>query len=197
MVDTVVDELGTVDVLVNCVGGSSGPGFGHQPLLDIDDDAFDRCFRFNVKTQLYAAQCVAPLMLARGRGSIINVASVQGRGARVPRAGGATYSMAKAAVVQLTYAMAIEWAPAIRANCIAPGLVATEGGLKRADERTRDAFLSRMALPRPGQPEDVAGAAVFLASDASAWMTGVTVDVNGGAGLASVTAEERLHNIPY
>jgi 7-alpha-hydroxysteroid dehydrogenase len=186
LVDATVDRFGPVDTLVNNVGGSRGPGFQNLPLEQIDDASFDNSFRYNVKSQLLACQLVAPMMKERGSGSIINVASISGRPYVMPLSYGAVYSMAKASVIQLTISMAIEWGPEIRVNCIAPGLVMTQAGLSRTTESQRDASLRRMVLGRFGRADDFAGAAVFLASDASSWITGQVLDVNGGAGLTPV-----------
>jgi 3-oxoacyl-[acyl-carrier protein] reductase len=185
-VDTLAREFGPADVLVNNIGGSRGQGFVSQKLLDIDDENFDNCIRFNLKSTLYAAQCVAPAMLKRGRGSIINVATMVARPYMMPQSGRAAYIAAKAGVLMLTQAMATEWAPAIRVNCIAPGQVMSEGTFVRATDAHREAILARMAMGRPGSGADGAGAALFLASDASYWITGITIDVNGGAGLTTV-----------
>jgi NAD(P)-dependent dehydrogenase (short-subunit alcohol dehydrogenase family) len=189
VLEETVKRFGTVHTLVNNIGGSRGPGFENRPLEEINDELFDLGFQYNVKSQLWASQLVAPMMLERGSGSIINIASTSGRPYLLPLSFGAVYSMSKAAVVQLTVSMAIEWAPSIRANCIAPGLVMTQAALSRTTEEQRSATLSRMALDRFGDAEDLAGAALFLASDASAWVTGITIDVNGGAGLRAVYAK--------
>lgn len=186
VVDETLRTFGQVDVLVNCVGGSRGPGFERSPILEIDDELFDNCFRFNVKTALYTAQAVAPAMLERGRGSIINVSTMMSRPMVMPLPDSTAYCMAKAALNQMTLSMAMEWAPAIRVNCIAPGLTATAGQADRASDGRRRAILHRMAIPRQGEPAEVASVALLLASDASAWMTGTIIDVNGGAGLVAV-----------
>jgi NAD(P)-dependent dehydrogenase (short-subunit alcohol dehydrogenase family) len=185
VVDETLAAFGSVDVLVNTVGGSEGPGFRRLPILDVDDESFDNCFRFNVKTALYSAQAVAPAMMRQGRGSIINVSTMMARPMVMPLANSVTYCMAKAAVGQMTLSMAMEWAPTIRVNCVAPGLTDTEGQAGRANDERRRAILERMAIQRVGHPDEVAAAVLFLASDASSWVTGATIDVNGGAGLVA------------
>jgi NAD(P)-dependent dehydrogenase (short-subunit alcohol dehydrogenase family) len=182
VVDETVERFGFVDTLVNNVGGSRGPGFQNRRLRDIDDAVFDHAFRYNVKSHLWASQMVAPIMWGRGRGSIVNIASTSGRPHLLPLSNGAVYSMAKASVVQLTISMAIEWGPTIRVNCVAPGLVRSYFSRNVTDQQ-QQAALSRMVMGRLGEPRDVAGAVLYLASDAASWVTGIVVDVNGGAGL--------------
>jgi len=171
----VTDELGPISGLVNNAG--TNPYFG--PMLGITDAAFDKTFEVNVKGYLYAAQAFA------GRapgGSIVNVASVAGLEA-APLQG--VYGMTKAAVISMTMTLAMELGPAFRVNAIAPGLVETRfaSALIHNDE-IRERVVSGTALQRHAQPHEIAGAAVYLLSDASSYTTGQTIVADGGMMIA-------------
>jgi NAD(P)-dependent dehydrogenase (short-subunit alcohol dehydrogenase family) len=166
---------GRVDILV--CNAAVNPYFG--PSQEIPDEAYDRIMNANVRSNLWLCQMVIPEMAARGEGSVIIVSSIGGfRGS--PRLG--IYGVSKAADMQLARALAVEWGPrGVRVNAIAPGLVRTDfaralwedpANLKK---RTRDTPLLRI-----GEPDEIAGAAVFLAARASSFMTGQTIVVDGG-----------------
>jgi 7-alpha-hydroxysteroid dehydrogenase len=184
--DAALTSFGGVDVLVNGIGGSRGPGFKPRYLRNVTDDDFASCFTFNVRSHLLMSRALAPQMIERGGGSIINIGSAIGQAYLSPLNGNALYASAKAALIQLTRYMAIEWAPSVRVNCIAPGLVTTEASTDRVDRSRQALVVDRMATRRVGSPEDIAGAALLLASDAGGWITGTTIDVNGGMGLTTV-----------
>ena len=148
-------------------------------MATIADDAWDRIMASNIRSNLWLANLAAPGMAERGAGSIIIVSSIAGlRGS--PTLG--AYAVSKAADMQLVRNLAVEWGPrGIRANAIAPGLVRTdfaralwedEANLRK---RTRDTPLGRI-----GEPDEIAGAAVFLASPAGSFITGQTIVVDGG-----------------
>ena len=115
-------------------------------------------------------------------GSVINVASVGGYGVSPPIG---YYNVTKAGVIHLTRHLAVELAPKVRVNCLAPGLVKTDFA-RALWEAGEDAIAKRFPMQRLGEPEDIAGAAVFLASDAASWLTGQTLIIDGGGMLAGI-----------
>jgi NAD(P)-dependent dehydrogenase (short-subunit alcohol dehydrogenase family) len=176
LVDTAREAFGKVDILV--CNAASNPYYG--PMSGISDEAFRKVLDNNIISNHWLVQMVAPEMKARGDGVIIIVSSVGGlRGNAVIGA----YNISKAADFQLARNLAHELSPSnIRVNCIAPGLVKTD--FARALWDTPEAekrSSSTTPLRRLGEPDDIAGAAVFLASKAGAWMTGQAVVVDGGA----------------
>ncbi len=177
-VDATVDRFGGIDVLVNNVGGTFRASF-----LETVEKGWDALVRLNLKTVLHGVRLVAPRMIAGGRGgSVINVVSIEGVRAAPSYA---TYAACKAAVIGFTQSLAIELAPEqIRVNAIAPDICLTEGlePLLGAAERERHRFI--VPLGRAGVPEDIAGPAVFLASDLARYVTGVTLHVDGGTHAA-------------
>jgi len=168
-------EGGRIDILVNCAG--TNPYFG--PMIDAEEWAWDTTFNVNLKGPFLLSQIVARLMRETGGGNIINIASV---GGIRPGANQAIYSVTKAGMIMLTKAMSGEWAQYnIRVNAIAPGVIKT----RMAEALWKDpavgaAAANRTALKRLGVPEDIAGAAVFLASEASSYITGETIVITGG-----------------
>ncbi|MEN5301218.1 SDR family NAD(P)-dependent oxidoreductase [Pseudomonas sp. TWI628] len=171
----VLAHFGRIDVLVNNAGIT-------QPVktLDITGKDYDRILDVNLRGTLLMSQAVIPSMRAQRSGSIVCMSSVSAqRGGGI--FGGPHYSAAKAAVLGLGKAMARELGPDnVRVNAITPGLIHTEitGGLMQ-DER-RHAIIDGIPLGRLGEARDVANAALFLASDLSSYLTGITLDVNGG-----------------
>ena len=171
-----VQAYGGVDIAVN--NAATNPVYG--PLLDTDEGAFDKIVDVNLRGPLTLARCVHPIMVTRGGGSIINISSVAGIR---PERGLGLYSMSKAALISLTKVMAREWGPAgIRVNAICPGLIQTKfsTALWKDEKRLKD-FEKRTPLSRIGQPEDLLGLAVYLASPASSYCTGAVFTVDGGA----------------
>jgi len=168
-------ELGGIDVLVN--NAAVSPIYG--PLTAMTEAAFDKIMAVNVKAPLELACRAMPIMAARGGGSIVNLSSVDGLR---PDHDLGIYSASKAALINLTKAMALEWgAQNVRANAICPGLIKTDfSAAMWNDNAAVAAQLSRQPLPRLGTPEDVAGLALFLASDAGSYCTGGVYVVDGG-----------------
>ena len=169
-----MDRFGAIDILVNIVGGIVSPRIT-TPLLEMSDEQFEGTLRLNLRSILLTARHVVPLMLRRGGGRIVNISSV----AMAGEAGQADYSTAKAGVAGLTRTMAIEFAPQVTVNCIAPALIRTRV-LDRLDPALVETWRERTLLKRLGEPIDVAHAAVFLASDEASFITGVQLPVSGG-----------------
>ena len=175
LVDKTREKFGKIDILV--CNAAVNPYFG--PSIDCPDEAFDKIFASNVKSNFWLANMVLPEMAERGEGSVIIISSIGGlRGSPILGA----YGISKAADFQLARNIAVEWGPkGITANCIAPGLIKTyfsqalwqdEDILKRSTEGA--------PLRRIGLPDEIAGAAVFLASPAGAFTTGQGIVIDGG-----------------
>jgi NAD(P)-dependent dehydrogenase (short-subunit alcohol dehydrogenase family) len=181
LVQAAVKRFGKVDVLVN--NAATNPYFG--PMVDSTDSAWDKTFEVNVKGYFYAAREVARHLQERNApGSIINVTSIGGIRA-APLQG--IYGMTKAAVISMTQTLAQELGPTnIRVNAIAPGLVETRfaAALVQNDELLKH-VVDRTALGRHAQPNEMAGAALFLASDAASYVTGHTLVVDGGTTITT------------
>lgn len=179
MVAAAVDRFGGLDILVN----NAGTTHRNQPMLDVDEATFDRVYAVNVKSLYWAMQAALPVLRAQGRGgSIINISSTAGIR---PRPGLVWYNGTKGAVNTMTQCMAIELAPDnIRVNAICPVLGATgltELFMGQPDTpEMRQKFLSTIPLGRMSQPADIANACVWLAEDASSFITGVLLPVDGG-----------------
>jgi len=183
MVKQSAQRFGRIDILVNVAGGSYSrssytPRFTRAPLLDLSEEDFMGAFEVNVKGTFLCSKAVVPIMKAQGKGVIINIGSNAGRTAHT-RPEMAAYAAAKAAVMNLTVNMAHQWGPEIRVNCIAPGVIGTPrpGG----ETPTRERGTTHIALGRIGTADDVGHVALFLASDAAAFVNGAIIDVNGGS----------------
>ena len=178
MVSAVRDGLGAIDILVNNAGI-----FPRVPFLEMTEHDWDQVLDVNLKGSCFCAQYVAKAMVAAGRqGAIINIASGAAlRGS--PR--GVHYVASKGGVLSLTRAMALELAPyRIRVNAIAPGLTDTAQPRYGSSEAEIAVMAQAIPLGRMAQPEDIARAAVFLASADAGFVTGQTLHVNGGSYLA-------------
>ena len=173
-----VERFGALDILVN--NAATNPYLG--PLVDLDQARADKIVQVNQTAVLQWTQLAYRAWMAEHGGSVVNLASIGGMGVE-PAIG--YYNVTKAAVIHLTRHLASELGPAVRVNAIAPGLVKTD--LARALwENFGDTIASRLPMRRLGEPEDVAAAAVFLASDAASWITGTTLVVDGGALVSPV-----------
>ena len=180
LVERSIERFGQVDVLMNVVGGSQGPTFKRGPLLELTKHDFNEAFNINVTSAFLCSQAVVPHMLERGGGVIINMASVGARDYRLPEPGMSVYNMTKASVMHLTRSMAKEWAPTIRVNCINAGHFITPRRARTEHPDRRARSLAEIEIGRFGTPEDIAGAAVFIASDAGAFFNGSYLDLHGG-----------------
>ena len=178
MVDEVETRLGPIDILVNNAGVQKRVYF-----LDLGEEDWDWMLGVNLKGYFLVGQAVAIRMKARGRGKIINVSS---EAAGFPAQRMTAYCVSKAGVAMLTKCMALELAPhGIRVNALAPGLTRTDINRKDLeDENFLKMRVARIPLGRVMGPEDLVGAAVFLASADSDSMTGTTLQVDGGRGIA-------------
>lgn len=174
LIERVHKEFGRIDILLNNAG--TNPYYG--PLMNQDEKTYDITMNVNLKGIFFLSQLTAKIMKEQGGGSIINTSSIGGL-----RAGDiGTYSVSKAAVIMLTQVMAKEWGQFnIRVNTIAPGIIKTR--LSEAlwkDPAVNERAISQIALMRLGEPEEVAGAVVFLASAAGRYITGTTIVIDGG-----------------
>ena len=172
--DKSIQAFGKVDILVNSAGRTK-----RAPTLEFPEEDWNDIFETNVTGTLRACQVFGRHMIERGDGRIINIASLS---TFVALLGVAAYSASKAAVASLTKSLAIEWAPhGVCVNAIAPGVFRTALNQKLLDETERGReFLLRTPMKRFGKVEELAGAAVFLASDAASFVTGEVLVVDGG-----------------
>ena len=168
-----VDGLGRLDVLVNNAGGA-GP---NDPLRTPPEQVL-KTLEWNVLPAYALTRLAVPHLRAGGAGSVINITSAAARYAQRSFSG---YGTAKAALTQLTRLLAQDFAPAVRVNAIAPGPVVTDALAKYLTPEVRGAMESRTPLARLGTVEDIAAAALYLAAPASSWMTGKTLELDGGA----------------
>ena len=168
-------RFGRLDILVN----NAGIALPGTRLQDLTEDQWERVLAVNLKGVFLCTQAASTLMLQGGGGVIISLASVRGMlggGSSLP------YAVSKAGVITLTKSLAIELAPTIRVNCLAPGYISTELLATKPPEALQKLEQATL-LKRLGTPEDVAEAALFLASDAAAYLTGITLPVTGGFAL--------------
>ena len=172
-VEATVERFGSLDILVN--NAATNPYFG--PLMDIDAARADKTVRVNLEAALVWTQCAWRAQMAERGGVVLNVSSVGGLSVEH---GIGWYNVTKAALAHLTRQLAYELAPGVRVNALAPGLVRTDFA-RALWERAGDAVAARLPLRRLGEPDDIARAALFLASDAASWMTGHVLVVDGGA----------------
>jgi NAD(P)-dependent dehydrogenase (short-subunit alcohol dehydrogenase family) len=172
---TAIGALGHVDIVVNNAGGSNFA----VPFLDLRLPGWDKILRLNLTSAVYVCHALGPHLVERGRGSVINVASMAGLIASPLLA---PYGAAKAGLISLTKTLAAEWAAqGVRVNALCPGWTATD--LNRElweDEAASKATIATVPMQRWGRAEEMAGPALFLASDASSYMTGHTLAIDGG-----------------
>jgi NAD(P)-dependent dehydrogenase (short-subunit alcohol dehydrogenase family) len=179
------EVLGGITVLVN----NAGVGAMNR-LHQYQDDEYDAVVDASLRGTFNGIAVVAPLMVAGGGGSIVNMASVSGMR---PTRGEAPYSAAKAGVIALTQSGALEYAPTVRVNCVSPGLIETPlTAALLQDAETRQIFDRNTPLGRVGTAADVANVMLFLCSDLAAYVTGANVPVEGGSLLSSAQMDPTL-----
>lgn len=168
-------HFGGIDIIVN--NAATNPSFG--PVLETDNTVFDKIMEVNVKGPLELCKLAHPIMKQRGGGSVINISSIEGI---TPGTGLGLYSVSKASLIALTKVMAKEWGKDnIRANVICPGLIKTKfSEALTTNEKILKHVLVKQALPQLAEPEDIAGLALFLASNASSFCTGAVYTADGG-----------------
>jgi len=168
-------EFGRVDILVN----NAATNIAQEPVLQVDEAKFDKMVEVNLKSAFRLIQALAPGMCERGSGSIINVASISGLR---PQYQGMLYSMTKAALIMMTKSYAQELGPkGVRVNAIAPGLIQTAlSEFYWQDETKLAQALEKQPIRHLGQPEEIAGMALLLASDDASYITGQTIVIDGG-----------------
>ena len=175
LVDQSVDAYGGIDIIIN--NAAANPVFG--PIQNTEERAFDKILDVNLKGPFELCKKAYPILKQRGGGSIINISSI---GGLTPERGIGIYSVSKAGLINLTKVMAQEWgADNIRVNAICPGLIKTKfSEALWGNEPILDRFLQQIPLNRVGTSDDVAGLAVYLASDAAAYCTGGVYLIDGG-----------------
>ncbi len=175
LVDRTLEHWGRIDTLV--CNAAVNPYFG--PLAEIPDEAYDKTMNVNLRSNLWLCNMVVPQMATRGGGAVVLVSSIAGLKGH-DKLG--VYALSKAAAMQLARNLAVEWGRSnVRVNTIAPGLVRTDMARALWDDPDRLAqALESYPLGRIGEPQDIAGASVFLASRAGNFMTGQTLVIDGG-----------------
>jgi NAD(P)-dependent dehydrogenase (short-subunit alcohol dehydrogenase family) len=175
-----IDELGQLDILVNNAGGSKFMA----PAVDTRRDGWEKAIRLNLDSVFWFCQTAGKHMLERGKGSVINISSVAGVAAAPTLS---YYAAAKHGVIGLTKTLAVEWGHrSVRANSICPGWVKTD--LNKAlwdNEQVAKEWVSRQPIQRWGETSDITGAALWLASDASTYVTGANIVIDGGQTVGS------------
>ncbi|MHA1684522.1 MAG: SDR family NAD(P)-dependent oxidoreductase [Promethearchaeota archaeon] len=179
MVVKTIEEFGKIDILINNAGMSRS-----MDILELTEEIWDEVVNINMKGTFLVSQVVARRMLESGSGVIINLSSIAGMVGETSTAPAIHYNAAKQGIVAMTRTMANAWAPTIRTNAIAPGVIHTDfheksgGSINKMKKRSLDCLLKR-----PGTPEEIASIAVFLASDDSKYIIGQTIVADGGLGM--------------
>jgi dehydrogenase/reductase SDR family protein 4 len=181
LVDATARDFGKIDILVN----NAATNIAQGPAIEMDDGQFDKMVEVNLKSTYRLTRLVAPGMCQRGSGSIINIASIAGLR---PQFHGLLYSMTKAALIMMTQSYAVELGPqGVRVNAIAPGLVQTVlSEYYWKDEGRLQQLMAHQPIRHLGQPPEIAEVTLMLASDASSYLTGQTIVVDGGRLLSSM-----------
>ncbi len=181
LVETTVAELGRVDILVNNAGGTMPRG-----AMDTDEEFFERALRFNVTSAfLLTRRAVRAMVDTAGEGAVVNISS---RSSDMVQTAFVAYGAGKAALNMVTKNLAAELAPRVRVNAISVGGVATQAlEVVLTDDTLRLMFEANTPMHRPGTPEDIACAALYLASPAGSWVTGKVFQVDGGTEAPAIT----------
>lgn len=176
MVHALVDQFGRLDILVNAVGTTF-----NTSAIEFPETQFDRIMAINLKGPFLTCQHVGRVMIKQGYGRVINIASIAGQVAHHPRS--SVYAMSKAAMIQLSRNLAVEWAThGVLVNAIAPAYFRTRLTVPAFSDRDfyQRHVVERTPLGRPGEPDELVGAVLLLASDAGSYITGTTINVDGG-----------------
>jgi NAD(P)-dependent dehydrogenase (short-subunit alcohol dehydrogenase family) len=174
LVGAVSEHFERIDILVNCAGTNR-----RQPILEVTPEVYDQIMATNLRSAYFLSQAVVPHMIRQGGGKIIHIGSLT---STIGLADVSVYGMTKSALAQLTRTMAVEWAQYnVQVNCLCPGFIDTEltAALWNDPERRRW-IVERLPIRRPGQPADLVGLAIYLASRASDYMTGQAIYIDGG-----------------
>ena len=175
LIDRVVSELGPIDILVN----NAGSLVARRGIRDVSEEHLDEVFALNVKSAVLASQAVAPSMIERRRGAIVNVVSIAGHTGGGPGAG--AYASAKAALTAYTKSLAKELAPhGIRVNAVSPGVIDTPFHEVFSTPEMIKNFVASIPLGRVGTSQECANVIAFLVSDLASYIVGETIEVNGG-----------------
>jgi len=176
LAEKTIAQFGRIDILVNNAGGTFA-----APTMELSEGGWDAIVRENLKSVFLCSKAAAKVMISQGKGSIISIASVAGLRAYLNNA---AYGAAKAGIINFTKTLAIDLAPHnIRVNAIAPGFIATHGALQFQKDIPTERMQRRLTstpLGRFGQPEEIVGGVIYLASDASSYVTGQTLVIDGG-----------------
>ncbi len=185
LIEAAIAEYGRLDILINNAGRGT-----QAPLRIMTAEQWDNDVALNLNAAFYCSQAAYPHLKAHGNGAIVNISSLAGVNGTM---GVGAYSAAKAGLQQFTRVAAAEFGPkGVRVNCVAPGMIATELARKGWAKTGFDAMGACAAFPlrRPGEPEEVARAVVFMASDAASYITGETLTVGGGPQLKGMIDTE-------
>ena len=182
LVDAAESEFGRLDIVVNNVGGTMP-----KPFMDTSPRFLNEAFAWNVTTAFTLTKFAVPLLLKSPGASVINITSTMGR---VRERGYIAYGTAKGALIHMTHLMAADLAPRIRVNAISPGSIATSAlEIVSGSPELKAELESKTPLGRIGVPEDIAAAALYLASDAASYVTGKVLDVDGGIEAANLSMQ--------
>jgi len=180
LIASAVERFGRLDVLVNNAGGT-----GPRAALETSERFFENAIRFNVTQVFELSKLAVPHMVAAGAGAIVNISS---RSSDMVQTAFAAYGAGKAALNQMTRNVAAEWAPKVRVNAIGVGGVNTDSlGVVLRNDAAREMFERGTPMARAGEVEDIACAALYLASDASSWVTGKIFQVDGGTEAPAIS----------
>jgi NAD(P)-dependent dehydrogenase (short-subunit alcohol dehydrogenase family) len=176
LVAAIEKQVGTIDILVN----NSATNIGQGPALEVTDDMVAKMIEVNVLAALRLVRLTVPKMIEKGKGSVINIASIAGLR---PQPGGLLYSFTKAGLIMMTRTWAVEFGQkGVRFNAIAPGLIQTDfSEFFWKNEKYRAKLESTQPINHVGQPDEIGFAALYLASDEASYVTGQTIVIDGGA----------------
>jgi 3-oxoacyl-[acyl-carrier protein] reductase len=175
LASTVTGQLGPIDILIN----NAGSLMQRMRILEVKEESWDDIQDLNLKSAVLCSQAVAPSMIERKRGAIINVSSIAGRNGGGP--GASAYASAKGGLISFTKALAKELAPqGVRVNAVSPGVIETPFHERLSTPEMMRNFVTAIPLGRVGRPEECANVIAFLASDAASYVVGETIEVNGG-----------------